>query len=191
MYLLALLIVIPLLEITVFIQVGRLIGAWPTVALVFLIAAVGMGLLRAQGLATLNRARASLERNEVPVREVFDGLCLVVGGVLLLLPGFVTDALAVLLFLPVVRNGLRAWALGYLRRRREMNVFVNGIAVDPEDAMRHPGGTGRPGTTTVTTTTIIDAEFHEIDTTATDDDAAGPVPPQDSRWGSSRSGHRR
>lgn len=106
---LGLFIAVPLLEIAVFIQVGGFIGLWPTIGLVLLTAVVGTSLLRAQGLATLNRAQASMQRGEMPLREVFDGACLLVAGVLLLTPGFVTDAMGLLLFLPPVRAGLLGW----------------------------------------------------------------------------------
>lgn len=106
---LSLFIAVPLIEIAVFIQVGGLIGLWPTIALVLVTAVVGTSLLRAQGLATLSRAQASMQRGEMPLREVFDGACLLVAGVLLLTPGFVTDAMGLLLFLPPVRAGLLGW----------------------------------------------------------------------------------
>lgn len=115
---LSLFIAVPLIEIAVFIQVGGVIGLWPTIALVILTAVAGTAMLRAQGLATLRRAQASLERGEAPLREVFDGACLLVAGVLLLTPGFVTDAVGLLLFLPPVRNGLRGWLTGAVRSGR-------------------------------------------------------------------------
>lgn len=108
---LALFLAVPLTEIAVFIQVGGLIGPASTVAAVVATAALGLVLLRSQGLATLRRAQASVERGEAPVREVFDGACLLIAGVLLLIPGFVTDAVGFALFLPPVRSGLRR-ALG-------------------------------------------------------------------------------
>ena len=101
-------IIVPVLEIAVFIQVGGLIGVLPTIALVLLTAVAGTMLLRVQGLAVIRRARDSLERNELPVAEVFDGLCLAVAGVLLLTPGFVTDTLGILLFIPATRTFLRS-----------------------------------------------------------------------------------
>jgi len=100
-------IAVPLLEIAVFIKVGAEIGLWWTLAVVLLTAMLGTWMLRLQGLATLRRAQESLRRNELPLAEVFDGACLLVAGVLLLTPGFVTDSFGLLLFLPPVRLGLR------------------------------------------------------------------------------------
>lgn len=84
MYILIAIILLPMVEIAVFIQVGGLIGVWPTLALILLTTFAGAALLRSQGFATAQRAREALMRNELPVAEVFDGFCLVAAGVLLL-----------------------------------------------------------------------------------------------------------
>src|SRR3546814_17524698 len=97
----------PLLEIAVFIEVGSAIGVWPTIALTIATAVAGSFLLRAQGLATLLRARAQLDQGQLPARAMFDGVCLVLAGGLLVLPGFVTDTLGLLLFFPPCRDLLR------------------------------------------------------------------------------------
>ncbi|HUC63432.1 MAG TPA: FxsA family protein [Alphaproteobacteria bacterium] len=98
---------LPFIEIAVFIRVGAAIGVLPTVALTLLSTAAGIALMRHQGLATLARARASAERNEPPVDEMLDGLCILLAGLLLIVPGFVTDALGLLLFIPAVRRRVR------------------------------------------------------------------------------------
>lgn len=118
-------VAVPVAEIALFIQAGELIGLWPTIGLVFLTAAVGTTLMRMQGLATLRRAQDQLNRGEAPVREVFDGACLLVGGVLLLTPGFLTDTLGLLLLLPPVRTLVLGWFAG-LVRRGTVNVSVSG-----------------------------------------------------------------
>ena len=84
-------ILVPIAEIAVFIQAGELIGLWPTIAAVILTAIIGTAMLRQQGIATLMRLRATVDRGEMPLREVFDGACLLIAGVLLLTPGFLTD----------------------------------------------------------------------------------------------------
>ncbi len=110
---LALFIGIPLIEIYLFIAVGGWIGVWPTIGLVILTALVGTTLLRQQGLATLARAQAETEANRLPVRELFDGVCLLFGGMLLLTPGFMTDAFGLALLLPQLRGliGRSLWRL--------------------------------------------------------------------------------
>jgi UPF0716 protein FxsA len=101
------LLALPLLEIAVFVVVGGWIGLWPTLGLVLLSGILGAVLLRAQGFLVLRRAREAALRDELPVAEALDGLCVLLAGVLLILPGFVTDALAILLLLPPVRALLR------------------------------------------------------------------------------------
>ncbi len=94
---------VPLIEIGVFIEVGGYIGLWMTLVLIVATALAGTALLRHQGMATLARARASMARGRVPVREVADGFCLLVAGALLLTPGFVTDAVGFAFLLPASR----------------------------------------------------------------------------------------
>ena len=101
------LIAVPLMEIAVFIEVGGRIGLLPTIALCILSAMAGAALLRRQGLATLMRARAAMDRGEFPVGEVFDGFCILLAGALLLTPGFVSDVIGLTLFLPPVRRRFR------------------------------------------------------------------------------------
>ena len=109
--LLLVMIGVPILEIAVFIEVGGQLGLWPTVGIVILTAVIGTALLRYQGLATLFQATRILERGQFPMAEVFDGLCLVLAGALLLTPGFITDGVGFLLFFPPLRRLLRQ-ALG-------------------------------------------------------------------------------
>ena len=110
-------IITPIVEIAVFIEIGGQIGLWPTLAIVVITAMVGTALLRAQGLATFAQAQQSLARGEFPLRQVFDGACLLVAGALLLTPGFVTDGIGLALFLPPVRNLLGRWLLARGRLR--------------------------------------------------------------------------
>ncbi len=102
---------LPLLEIAVYIEVGSAIGVGPTLATTLLTAVAGAYLMRTQGLATLNAVRASLDRGEMPVRSAFDGACQLTAGVLLLIPGFLTDGIGFLLFIPPLRGVLLAWIL--------------------------------------------------------------------------------
>ncbi|MCB1747334.1 MAG: FxsA family protein [Gammaproteobacteria bacterium] len=103
---LVLLISVPLVELYVLIAVGRSIGAGTTIGLVILTAVLGAWLLRAQGLATLARARATMEAGELPALEMLEGLILLLTGVLLLTPGFITDTLGFIVLLPPVRRAL-------------------------------------------------------------------------------------
>lgn len=99
-------LLVPLAEIYVLIQVGGLIGALPTVALVVFTAVLGATLIRSQGLSTLARMRAAADRGEVPAVEIMEGVCLLVAGAMLLTPGFVTDSLGFVLLVPPLRRSI-------------------------------------------------------------------------------------
>lgn len=98
------LLAIPILEIAVFIVVGSKIGVLPTLALVFLTAVIGSVLLRIQGFGLIERIRKELDAGRVPGRELVHGAMLVVAAVLLITPGFITDTLGFLLFVPAFRD---------------------------------------------------------------------------------------
>jgi UPF0716 protein FxsA len=116
--LIVLFIVVPLVELYVIIQVGQAIGALPTIGLLLLDSLLGSWLLRAQGRSVWRRFREALAAGRPPARETVDGALVIVGGALMLAPGFITDAFGVLLLLPptraVVRRGLLRNALGRL-----------------------------------------------------------------------------
>ena len=99
-------IAIPILEIYLLIQVGQVIGAGRTVLLVVLTAVIGVWLLRIQGLSTLTRAQQRLQENQLPAREILEGMALVVAGAFLLTPGFFTDTVGFLLLFPPSRIAL-------------------------------------------------------------------------------------
>lgn len=101
-----LLLVVPLAEVYVLIEVGSEVGAIAAVALVVLTAVVGAALMRAQGLATLLRARAAMARGETPALEMLEGAVILVAGALLLTPGFLTDAVGFACLIPSVRRRL-------------------------------------------------------------------------------------
>ncbi|MEW5424546.1 FxsA family protein [Amorphus sp. 3PC139-8] len=98
------LLAVPALEIAVFVIVGGAIGVLPTIALVFLTAVIGSALLKHQGLSILNRIRAEMDAGRVPGAELGHGAMILAAGVLLLTPGFVTDTIGFLLFVPPIRE---------------------------------------------------------------------------------------
>ncbi|WP_028302271.1 FxsA family protein [Oceanospirillum beijerinckii] len=116
---LLLFITVPLVEMLVLIKVGEQIGALSTIALVILTAAIGISLLKRQGIAMLNRANWKMNQGEIPAKEMAEGIVLAVGGALLLTPGFVTDALGFVCLLPGSRNFLLSKVL--------KNISVNPI----------------------------------------------------------------
>ncbi len=141
--LLALFIGLPLIEIAVFIQVGERIGVLPTILITVATAVAGSILLRAQGLATLTRARAQMDQGVMPAEELFNGFCILLAAFLLLVPGFVTDLLGLLLFVPAVRQALRKFLAKRLETRTNQRVFIDGEEVDLSKGWdRRPHGQG-------------------------------------------------
>lgn len=102
----ALFIIVPIIEITVLMQVGELIGAWPTVAIVIISAWLGAKYVRQQGLATLQSVQNKMAQGEMPSSEIVTGVMLLVAGVLLVTPGFVTDIFGLSLLIPAFRKAL-------------------------------------------------------------------------------------
>ncbi len=114
---LAFLIGLPLVEIAGFVYIGEEIGAAATIIATVLTAVLGIAIVRIQGAGVAKRARAAFARNEEPVAETIEGLALGLAGILLFLPGFVSDSVGALLLVPPFRH-LVVWVLlGYLRKR--------------------------------------------------------------------------
>jgi len=95
---------IPLIEIYLLLKIGSIIGAFPTILTVVGTAILGAWLLRIQGFSTWRRLQKTLERGEVPAIEIVESLILLVGGALLLTPGFFTDAFGFLCLMPPMRQ---------------------------------------------------------------------------------------
>lgn len=108
-----LLLLIPVVELFVLVKLGGVIGALPTVFLVVFSAVLGVLLVRTQGIATLWRVRTALARGEVPAIPVLEGVVVVIGGLLLVIPGVLTDAVGLLCLLPQVRQRM---IVAFLRR---------------------------------------------------------------------------
>jgi UPF0716 protein FxsA len=115
---------VPIVEIYLLIQVGQVIGAGWTILLVVLTAVIGVWLLRIQGLSTLTRAQRKLQDNELPAREILEGMGLVVAGALLLTPGFFTDGIGFLLLFPPTR----IWLVSLVASRMVVSTSIHGQA---------------------------------------------------------------
>jgi UPF0716 protein FxsA len=137
------LVAVPIIEIALFIEIGGIIGTWATIGAIVLTAAAGAVLLRAQGGGLLARARTTLGRGEMPVEEVIHGLFLLIAGVLLMTPGFFTDALGLLLCVPPLRLALGRAILRRVRGHMQMHVarFSSG---PPPRSVNDPPGARRP-----------------------------------------------
>ncbi|GAB5374017.1 MAG: membrane protein FxsA [Acuticoccus sp.] len=132
------LIGIPIAEIAVFIWVGSIIGAIPTILIIILTAIIGAGLLKRQGIAALGRLRNDVENNKVPAGSIGETLTVALAGILLLTPGFITDAVGFALFLPSFRHWLGRRIAGSIQVER-------GNAAQPG----RPGATPRGGNKTI------------------------------------------
>ncbi len=136
MVLVLLLVVLPLTELYVIVQVGSAIGYPLTFLLLIACSLVGLWLVKREGVGTWRRAQAQLRAGEVPAGEVVDGAMLLAAGTLLLIPGFVTDALGAILLLPPVRWFPRRWARNH-RVVRTTNV-VSGRVINVRNTAGAP-----------------------------------------------------
>lgn len=109
MILLLAFVAVPIIEIALFIRVGGFIGLWPTLAIVVLTAVLGSALLRRQGLSTIARVQTEIREGRDPSSALAHGALLLVSGILLLTPGFFTDAVGLALLIPAVRAAAIAW----------------------------------------------------------------------------------
>ena len=101
-----LLLVVPIVEIGTFLVIGDKIGIAATLGMILVTAIVGTALLRHQGLSLINKIQTEMNAGRVPGRALSDGAMILVAGILLLTPGFVTDSIGFLLFVPFVRNAI-------------------------------------------------------------------------------------
>lgn len=119
MPLLLLFILVPIAEISIFAWVGGRIGVLGTIAMVLICAMAGAALLRHQGMSTLRRAQAIAAEGRIPSAELADGLVILVAAVMLITPGFLTDAVALLLLLPGPRHLVRRWLVSRVVARAQ------------------------------------------------------------------------
>jgi UPF0716 protein FxsA len=118
---------LPILELYVIIQVGQEIGIVPTLALLVLSSFIGAGLARSQGRAVWARFNQALAEGRIPARETFDGAMVILGGALMISPGFVTDAFAIFLLFPPTRALIRRLVAATVVRRGGIVFTVGGL----------------------------------------------------------------
>jgi len=114
--LLAVFIVIPLIELIILVKVGSYIGLWPTILIVVLTGIVGAALARYQGFIIINKIRSDVSSGRVPARELIDGLLVLIGGIVLLTPGFITDICGFFLLIPFTRNLIKGFVRSQFER---------------------------------------------------------------------------
>jgi UPF0716 protein FxsA len=151
MWLFVAFLAVPLIEIALFIQVGGLIGLWPTLGIVILTAILGTWLVRAQGALALNNIRQTFNELNDPTEPLAHGAMILIAGVLLLTPGFFTDAMGFALLMPPVRLAV----FNYVRKRVKVQRFEMG---------GRPGGQPSRGydPTRPQDGAVIDGEYEEV-----------------------------
>ncbi|OWU69704.1 exlusion protein FxsA [Roseovarius sp. 22II1-1F6A] len=154
MRLFLLFLIVPLIEIALFVQVGGLIGLWPTLAIVILTAILGTALVKQQGRSELARLRGSFSDLRDPTEPLANGAMILFSGALLLTPGFFTDAVGFALLVP----GVRRRVFDLIRRNISIQRFEMGGTA--QRGGPHPGGPqrARPGQVDV-----IDGDYQEVD----------------------------
>jgi UPF0716 protein FxsA len=161
MRLFALFVIVPIVEIALFIQVGGWLGLLPTLLIVIATAALGTWLVRRQGLAELRRVQQSFNTLSDPTRPLAHGAMILAPGLLLLTPGFFTDAVGFALLVPGVRDSL----MRYIAARVTVSQFTMG------QPGGHPGG--QPGARRPKDD-VVDGDFHEIPQSTIPSEKAGP-----------------
>ena len=131
---LLLIIIIPAIEIFLFIKIGSQIGAITTVLLIFTTAVVGVYYAKYEGLNTLKAGFTQLSKNETPTYEVISGAAIAFAALLLIIPGFATDVMGFLLIFPLSRKFIfNLFSKKFHKKEREKNNFIDGEFEDIDD----------------------------------------------------------
>jgi UPF0716 protein FxsA len=117
-------LIVPVIEIYLLIKVGSLIGGLPTVAILLLISFLGAYLVRSQGFRIITQVREELARGRLPAAQMLDGALVLVGGILLMTPGFFTDFLGIFFLVPVTRRLIKLWIGVWLQARLSRGGFL-------------------------------------------------------------------
>ena len=134
MSLLLLLVIVPIIEIYLFIKVGLYIGAFNTILLILLTAIIGIMYARYEGFNTLRSGMSQLIKNQMPVYEIISGAALAFAALLLILPGFATDVIGLLLIFPPTRKlFFKKVSNNYSDKNNKKQDFINGEFEDIED----------------------------------------------------------
>tara|TARA_B100000795_G_scaffold267690_2_gene253066 strand:- start:64 stop:489 length:426 start_codon:yes stop_codon:yes gene_type:complete len=124
-------ILIPILEIYLFIKIGSQIGAFNTIFLIFITAIIGIYYAKYEGLNTMKSGFIQMVKNEIPAYEIISGAAIAFGAILLIVPGFATDILGFLLILPVTRKLFFGKLTNKLKKNEvKKNNFIDGVSED-------------------------------------------------------------
>ena len=127
-------ILIPVIEIYLFIKIGSQIGAFNTISLIFITAIIGIMYARYEGLNTIRSGLSQLVKNEMPAYEIISGAAIAFAALLLILPGFATDIIGFLIVFPLTRKLIfRKFSKNFKKKTDEKNNFIEGEFQDIED----------------------------------------------------------
>lgn len=172
-------VVVPLVEIVLFIVIGERIGVAITIILVIFTAFLGSFLLQQQGFSTYVRAQKALSEGRVPVDSVIDGVCLLFAGAFLLTPGFLTDSVGFLLFVPGFRRVLAKWVFERMKASKSVQFEYHETTTQERDPYRRSPGGNSPGGQGP----VIDGEFERKEDKPETTESGVPVSPRkDSPW---------
>ena len=145
MWLFLLFVIVPIIEIMLFIKLGGILGLWNTLGIIVLTAIVGTFLVKTQGLAILSEIQANLSQLKNPIESLAHGALILVAGLLLLTPGFFTDAIGFSLLAPKIRSFLYLW----LQKKIKLKAFSSHDVRQKEPSPQ--------------SSTIIDGEYSDLD----------------------------
>jgi UPF0716 protein FxsA len=149
-------IALPLVELAILIKTGQTIGFWPTMGIVMGTGLLGAHILMRQSWTTMRRMQEAVSKGQPPVAPVVDGAFLVVAGALLITPGLISDAVAILLLIPPVRRMVARGLLHAMARRAKIRLAVMDTRRRKgRGQARSPAGPGRGP--------VIDGEFERVD----------------------------
>lgn len=123
-------LIFPIVEIYLLIKAGKLLGFWPIFAIVVLTAWLGSRLVKYEGFQVLNQLRQRAAQGQSPHKEMLEGCVLLIGGLLLIAPGFMTDTLGLLCLIPLTRKRIAKWLEGWIMKKirsGRVQVFTSGF----------------------------------------------------------------
>ena len=132
--LLLIIVLVPIIEIYLFIKIGSQIGAFSTISLIFITAFLGIIYVRYEGFNTLKSGMSQIVKNEMPIYEIISGAALAFAAFLLILPGFATDILGLLIIFPPTRRLLlKKISIKYSKNNQKKQDFINGEFEDIDE----------------------------------------------------------
>ena len=108
---------IPIIEVILFIKVGKYIGLWNTIFIIIITGVIGAILVKSQGISILNKAFEEIRLNKMPLLSIFEGIAILIAGAFLITPGFLTDTLGCILLIPKTRNLIITHITSYLKKK--------------------------------------------------------------------------